>query len=122
MPWVELSYRVYIPFHRLDALTYIPTRFATFLMGVAEVAGSDAGGFDPEKVADQLRVGFQASQVRKRKDRRHTEADTPTKKGRKRRRTSDIFSSSDENLRDADVSAFHSTLVPFDSDDEMAVE
>ncbi len=88
-------------------------------MGVAEVAASEHGGFDPDKVTDQLRVAFQASQV-KRKRTRFTDKDKPRpkrRKGQKRRRAGDgVFtttSEDEEELRDDSV--FHQTLVPFDN-------
>ncbi len=101
---------------RSEQLTYIPERFANFLFGVAEVASYDHGSFDPDKVRDQLRVAFQASQV-KRKKRRYTDREQKRPKKRRRRATgaATSTSSSDEDEELRDDSVFHSTLVPFDT-------
>ena len=81
---------------------------------MAEVAGSDAGAFNPNKVRDQLRVGFQASQVVKRKRRNTDKEQKPPKRRRKRKAGESLFTSSDEEeLRDDSV--FQDTLVPYDS-------
>ncbi len=84
---------------------------------MAEVAASDAGNFNPDKVRDQLRVCFQASQVRKRKKIfREKDAKRP-RRSRKGKRDESLFTTSDEDEVDEELrddSAFQNTLVPFD--------
>ncbi len=130
----------------MESLTYIPERFAHFLFSVAEQAASDVGQFDPDKVNDQLRVAFQASQVR-RKSSRHEDLKAKRRKGAKgkkgRRRgeehpfttteeDEDSKADDEESLRE--TTAFHDTMVEYmefdaqgneireKSDDNMSVD
>ena len=106
----------------LDNLAYIPAKLATFLYGVAELAAYDHGGADPDKVNDQLRVAFQASQVRKRKlperDLDKVEKKRKRKKTRRGRKSSSIFTSSEEEEEDEELRVhedFENTLVDYKS-------
>ncbi len=63
-------------------LIYIPEKFATLLFGVAEQAAADQGFHNPDKIRDQLRVAFQACNVK----RKNRPEEDPSKKGKKRRR------------------------------------
>ena len=83
------------------------------------MAAFDVGGFNEKKVNDQLRIAFQASQV-KRKATRHMDTDTPRKKRRRTKKTDISWTSSDEegeksaeNLREDD--SFQTLHIPYTS-------
>ncbi len=116
------SYRIKFSFpgkQTLTSLVYIPQKLADFLIGAAELAAFDQGGCNPDKVRDQLRVAFQASQVAKRNRPEHD----PAKKGKKKPRRGEIFTSSSSEDATADESKeslrmhedFEDTLVDYES-------